>query len=717
MAKDLKPRNILKLDEAVVNRIAAGEVIQRPANALKELLENSLDAGSKSIQITVKDGGLKLLKIQDDGSGINKEDLSIVCERFTTSKLQKFEDLTAIGTFGFRGEALASISHVAHLTIITKTASMPCAYKCSYSDGKLVGTPKPCAGTQGTQIIVEDLFYNVPTRKGALKSASEEHNRITEVVTRFAVHNAPVGFCLRKLNDHGTDIRTPPNSTQVDNIRMLYTNAVAKDLVQLEVDEPSYKVKANGWISNLDYSGSKFVMLLFINHRLVESTLLKKAIDSVYSTYLAKGKHPFVYLSMDIAPIFVDVNVHPTKHEVHFLHEDTIIHKIQSAIDILLKGASTSKSFTVQTVLPGNPLMDKTEKLSNAKLYDKDLVRTDSRNQKIDKFLSSTLDDSFDQMGRANESMDESLNQTFDWAKQPSKETTKPKFRSNEPVKEPFKTPATNQRSAESAASNSNNPKPNKQTGNSAERRHFDLTSLTHLRNQVQTNSDKILRETFHDSTFIGCVNKKNALIQHQTKLYIINMDRIAEEFFYQTLLNEFGNCGVINLSDPPLLQDLALLAMDKKENGWRPEDGPKEQLASQVAEMLSCKREMIEDYFSLLINEEKRLLGIPLLLVDYIPDLSQLPTWILRLATETDWNSEKTCFDTFCRVTCNFYKRPNDHEILNLGSDKDWKWTVEHVLFPAIKASLLPPKAWVQNGTILQIADLPDLYKVFERC
>ena len=237
---------IQRLDPTVVNRIAAGEVIHRPASALKELLENSIDAGATSIAVTTRGGGLKTLQIQDNGHGIRHTDLPIVCERFTTSKLRKFDDLKAIQTYGFRGEALASITHVAHVQITSKTQDQDIAYRAKYIDGKLAA-PRPgeparvekVAGVNGTQILVEDLFYNVKTRRAALKKESVEYNLILDVVSKYAIHSGGKGrgMTCKQFGKNGrtssTSIHTRPGASVVDNIRSIYGKQLAQELVRL----------------------------------------------------------------------------------------------------------------------------------------------------------------------------------------------------------------------------------------------------------------------------------------------------------------------------------------------------------------------------------------------------------------------------------------------------------------------------------------------------
>lgn len=316
--------------------------------------------------VTVSQGGLKLLQIQDDGCGIMKSDLPLVCERFTTSKLRSFEDLKDIKSFGFRGEALASISHVAHVTITSRTKEEPCAYKASYRDGKLVAKrpgesadPKPCAGKNGTQIVVEDLFYNLSTRKQALKNASEQYGRILDVVQKHAIHFGAkgVGFVCKKHREASCGVNTTQSSSQLDVIRTIYGNKLAGELVPFEHAHDAnasgsmdLQRQVRGYISNANYNMRKSHFILFINDRLVDCPALKRACEYVYSLYLPKNTHPFIYLSMELPPRNIDVNVHPTKREVHFLHEEDIVDSISRAIEKCLKGGNESRSFSVQPI-------------------------------------------------------------------------------------------------------------------------------------------------------------------------------------------------------------------------------------------------------------------------------------------------------------------------------------------------------------------------------
>ncbi|XP_059470036.1 DNA mismatch repair protein Mlh1 [Neocloeon triangulifer] len=345
---------IKKLDDIVINRIAAGEVIQRPSNALKEMLENSLDAKATSIQIVVKDGGIKSLQILDNGTGIRLKDMDIVCERFTTSKLRKFEDLATVGTYGFRGEALASISHVAHVTITTMTANAKCAFKATYVDGKIQGQPKPCAANQGTKILVEDLFYNVKTRRDALKP-SEEFSRICDLVSKYSIQNAQTAFSLKKQGETTAAVSTPVSSSAKSNIQLIYGSDIAKELFEINAEDNDLKLKLTGHATSGRYKGGRLELIIFINGRLVECPSIKKLVELVYMEHLPSKSYPFVYLSLEMPQRFVDVNVHPTKESVEFLNERAIIERVGQELKEKLNANHKSKSQGV-LVEPSKPV-------------------------------------------------------------------------------------------------------------------------------------------------------------------------------------------------------------------------------------------------------------------------------------------------------------------------------------------------------------------------
>lgn len=702
-ADDIQPpRRIRALHQDVVNKIAAGEIIVAPVHALKEMIENAVDAGATSLEILVKEGGLKLLQITDNGCGISKDDLAILCERFTTSKLKAFEDLQAIGTYGFRGEALASISHIAHLAVTTKTADSSCAWKAHYAGGKLTPAkpgqtvePRPTAGRQGTQIAVEDLFYNVPTRRRAFRSASEEYAKIAELVGKYAVHCKGVAFSCKKHGESGAGIAVPATASVRDRIRLTHNTAVANDLIELQVASDQYGFKTEGLVSNANHSGKRTMMLLFINHRSVDSSIIKKAIEQTYAAFLPKGGKPFIYLSLEIDPARVDVNVHPTKREVNFLNEEEIVELVCDEIRTKLGKVDTSRTFMTQSLLSGakTPAISKANTMPEStsastptvprlttshsqsiarKPYENNMVRTDAKERKITTMLPKA------------------------------------------------------QRS--SSPSGGTDP-------NGLEYEYSDqvaticrLTTVKDLRASVRDSMHHELTDTFANHTFVGVADesKRIAAIQGGVRLFLVDYGMISAEFFYQVGLTDFANFGAIRFNPPLVLDELLQLGIDQAKalepdskafNGW-------EEALLAVRDQLIAQRGMLSEYFALDISPEGELLSIPLLIKGYMPSLAKLPNFLLRLGPHVDWTDEKGCFQSFLRELANFYvpealpppRQNGDAEDEELAVRRQHvRHAVENVLFPAFKARLVATKDLLK-GTI-EVANLKGLYRVFERC
>ncbi len=341
--------NIVLLDELTINKIAAGEVIERPASVIKEIVENSIDAGAKNITVEIKNGGISFIRITDNGKGIARDDVELAFERHATSKIHSAEDLSSVKSMGFRGEALASIAAIANIELVTKTEDEDVGTRIVVEGGDVLSLDE-ISYSKGTTITVRNLFFNTPVRYKFLKKDFTESGYIEDVVTRIALIHPEIA--IKFINSGKTVIQTSGNGSLKDVIYSIYGKDIANSL--MEVDYEYEYIKIKGVIGRPEIARSnRSNQIFFVNKRYVKDKTLSSAVEQAFKGMIPIGKFPFLILNMEISPSKIDVNVHPAKLEIRFSEEDIAFKAMYNAVkDTLLSGGFISnkeKIFEIKT--------------------------------------------------------------------------------------------------------------------------------------------------------------------------------------------------------------------------------------------------------------------------------------------------------------------------------------------------------------------------------
>ncbi len=316
------------LDNNTINKIAAGEVVERPSSVIKELVENSIDAGAGAVTVEIRDGGTTLIRITDNGSGISKEDVETAFIRHATSKIEKIDDLENVISLGFRGEALASIASVSQVEMITKTKDSDLGTKIEIHGGKIIEKTE-AASNNGTTISVKNLFFNVPARRKFLKKPSVESGYISDIINKIALGHPEVS--IKYINNSNTMLHTSGNNDLKTAFYHIYGKEMLSQMLDVDVSENGMRLYGIAGKPQLS-RGTRAYENLFINGRFIKNETVSQAVEDAYKTRLMIGKFPVFALNFYIPPEYIDVNVHPAKLEVRFRDNDVVYDFIYTAI-------------------------------------------------------------------------------------------------------------------------------------------------------------------------------------------------------------------------------------------------------------------------------------------------------------------------------------------------------------------------------------------------
>lgn len=400
------------MSDSLSNRIAAGEVVQRPASVVKELIENSLDAEANEIIIQIEDGGRELIRVTDNGSGMERDDLLLAFEQHATSKLFDIEDLTSIKTLGFRGEALASIASVSRIDARTCNNDSSEGFRLLMNGGK-VDRLEGVAMKRGTSITVRSLFFNTPARKKFLKSANSEYRHIVETVRRFALGTSKTRF---HLTADGRDVFILPPSDLKERLRQVFSPRYSENLITVNEEEPPFSLSGFLGLRELirRKGGEQY---LFVNGRLVSDRMMNSAVYSAFGTALDKGEFPFFLLFLTLPPEDMDVNVHPAKTEVKFRNEWQVYQFIRRCTELALKdvtGKEPSSTMDFQSFVSGGlpprsvpprlngeqiilgsqPVADKNHESEKKQLFQPESFSLDERIRRFEESIGGNSDSS-----------------------------------------------------------------------------------------------------------------------------------------------------------------------------------------------------------------------------------------------------------------------------------------------------------------------------------
>lgn len=366
------------LDEVTINQLQAGEVVERPSSVVKELVENSIDAQSTKIIVEIEDGGKKLIRITDNGNGIESSEVEKSFLRHATSKISQIDDLYDLYSLGFRGEALASIASVAKIEMITKHEDEPVGTKITVEGGKII-SKEPIGTNNGTTIIVRDLFFNTPVRQKFLKSTHAETINISDLINKLVIGNPKVS--IKYINNKKTMLNSPGDGKLINTIRSIYGKDITENLIELNHESQFFKV--SGYIGNNNvYRANKNLQHIYINKRYVKSKIILDAISEGYKSLIPINKHAVCFLNIEINPSKIDVNIHPTKLELKFENEQQIYVELKEYIrKSLIRSNLIGKYETYDNVEKRD--LKKVNNLDNSLTHNKNQISSENINQGI----------------------------------------------------------------------------------------------------------------------------------------------------------------------------------------------------------------------------------------------------------------------------------------------------------------------------------------------